>query len=190
MNWTTREVIEGLKCIVETNTGCVFPAQVINGVWWNTEKAFPIDGVKRWIPYPEGGNPNDEIPIEILFKYLHRDFKKMKEIAKGESEKVKQLKKLNKELVSEFNNLYRENEEIRNQLANKDIEKQEEMKDLYKLINEISAERDELKKRMSESQPKAKATSSAKLLRENKQMKAFLRSIMNTCDTMRELEIA
>lgn len=114
----------------------------------------------------------------------------MKEIAKGESEKVKQLKKLNKELVSEFNSLYRENEEIRKQLANKDIEKQEEMKDLYKLINEISAERDELKKRLSESQPKAKATSSAKLLRENKQMKAFLRSIMNTCDTMRELEIA
>ena len=63
MNWTTREAIEGLKCIVETNTGCVFPAQVINGVWWNTEKAFPIDGVRRWIPYPEGGNPNDEIPM-------------------------------------------------------------------------------------------------------------------------------
>ena len=44
--------------------------------------------------FAEGGNVNDEIPIEVLFKYLHRDFKNMKEIAKQESEKVKQLKNI------------------------------------------------------------------------------------------------
>lgn len=55
MNWTSRKPIENVKCIVETNTGCVFPAHCINGTWWNTEKAFPIDGVTRWIVYPEGG---------------------------------------------------------------------------------------------------------------------------------------
>lgn len=137
MNWTTREPIEGLKCIVETNKGCVFPAQTINGTWWNTEKTFPVEGVKRWIPYPEGGNTNDEVSIEILFKYLSRDFKKMKEIAKGESEKVKQLKKLNKELVSEYNNLYETNKKLDEELFKKDAEHQKEMEDLYSLIREL-----------------------------------------------------
>ena len=73
MNWTSREPVENLKCIVETNTGCVFPAHVINGTWWNTEKAFPIDGVKRWIVYPEGEDPNDYIAPEVLLKYVMQE---------------------------------------------------------------------------------------------------------------------
>lgn len=35
MNWTTAEPISGVKYIVETNTGSIFPAHVINGTWWN-----------------------------------------------------------------------------------------------------------------------------------------------------------
>ena len=106
MNWTSNHApIEGVKYIVETE-GCVFPAHIINGIWWNTERGFPIDGVKRWIVYPEGEEPNDLIAPEMLLKYLVRDFKQMKEIAKEESEKVKQLRKLNKELTEQFNKLH------------------------------------------------------------------------------------
>lgn len=188
MNWTTREPIEGMKCIVETNTGCVFPAQVINGTWWNTEKAFPVEGVKRWILYPQGGNANDEIPVEILFKYVCRDFKKMKEIARGESEKVAKLKKLNKELVSDGGKLCDEIKQLKSLLVEKETEHQEEMKKLYDLIHQISAERDRFKEQTTEQS--LQPSPSNNLLRENKQMKAFLRSIMNTCDAVRELEIA
>lgn len=182
--------IEGLKCIVETNTGCVFPAQTINGTWWNTEKAFPVEGVKRWIPYPGGGNANDDIPIEILFKYLCCDFKKMKEIAKGESEKVKQLKKLNKEIVSDYGKLFDEIKSLKEELAGKDKYYEEEMKKLYSLMHEVSAERDVLKEQNKGQHRASSPELSKDLLRENKQMKAFFRSIMNTCDTVRELEIA
>lgn len=188
MNWTTAEPVSGVKYIVETNTGSVFPAHVINGTWWNYEKAFPIDGVRKWIVYPEGGNANDDIPIEVLFKYLYRDFKNMKEIANGESEKVRQLKKLNKELVSEYNGLYEEKKKLEEELFKKDIECQKEMEKLYEMIHQLSAERDRLKEQQSA--PEQQGAASKDLLRENKQMKAFLRSIMNTCDTVRELEIA
>lgn len=106
MNWTsTYAPIEGVKYIVETE-GCVFPAHIIDGTWWNTERGFPIDGVKRWIVYPEGEEPNDLIAPEMLLKYLIRDYKQLKEIAKDESEKVKQLRKLNMDLTKEYNNLH------------------------------------------------------------------------------------
>ena len=55
MNWTTFDPIEGQKYIVETNNGSVFPAHVINGNSWWSDKGFPIEGVTRWIPYPTGG---------------------------------------------------------------------------------------------------------------------------------------
>ena len=194
MKWTTFDPVEGQKYIVETNTGCVFPAHVINGTWWNYERAFPIDGVTRWIPYPVGGSANDDIPVEVLFKYVCRDFKNMKEIAKGESEKVGILKDLNKQLVSDCNALCDEIKQLKQELANKESNHEEEVKKLYDLIHEISAERDALKEQVKQQgQFKVQSeqeVSSKELIRENKQMKAFLRSIMNTCDTMRELEIA
>ena len=177
---------------METNNGSVFPAHVINGNSWWSDKGFPIEGVTRWIPYPTGGgNENGDIPIEVLFKYVCRDFKNMKRIAKEESEKVSQMKKLNKEVVSECNRLIEENKELKLKLAMKDSERSEEMESLYQMINEIAAERDALKEKLSE-RPQVQSYSdpSKDLLRENKQMKAFLRSIMNTCDTVRELEIA
>ena len=43
MNWTTTEPVSGVKYIVETNTGSIFPAHVINGTWWNYE-GFPDRG--------------------------------------------------------------------------------------------------------------------------------------------------
>jgi hypothetical protein len=188
MNWTTTEPVSGVKYIVETNTGSIFPAHVINGTWWNYEKAFPIEGARRWIVYPDGGNVNDEIPIEVLFKYLHRDFKNMKEIAKQESAKVKQLKNLNKELVEDYNKLYEENKRLEDEVFKKDVEHQKEMEKLYEMIHQLSNERDRLKEQQTV--PVNQPDPSKELLRENKQMKAFLRSIMNTCDTVRELEIA
>ena len=62
--------------------------------------------VKRWIVYPESEEPNDLIAPEMLLKYLIRDNKQLKEIAKEESEKVKQLRKLNKELTEQYNGLH------------------------------------------------------------------------------------
>lgn len=135
-----------------------------------------------------GGNANDEIPVEVLFKYVCRDYKNMKEIAQGESEKVKTLKGLNKQLVTDCGKLYDEVKKLKEELANKDSDHEEDMKKLYDLIYEISAERDALKEQIKNQEPQS--APSQDLIRENKQMKAFLRSIMNTCDTMRELEIA
>ena len=189
MKWTTLDPIEGQKYIVETSNGSIFPAHIINGnSWWNTEKGFPIECVVRWIPYPSGDNVNDEIPIEVLFKYVCRDYKNMKEIAKGESDKVSTLKNLNKELVSDCGTLCDEVKRMKEDLANKDRDHTDEINKLYDLIHELSAERDALKEQLN--QPMPQSDPSKDLLRENKQMKAFLRSIMNTCDTVRELEIA
>jgi hypothetical protein len=119
MNWTsTYAPIEGVKYIVETE-GCVFPAHIIDGTWWNTERRFPIDGVKRWIVYPEGEEPNDLIAPEMFLKYLIRDYKQLKEIAKEESEKVKQLRKLNMDLTKEYNNLHQKHMNLQTNVQNR-----------------------------------------------------------------------
>lgn len=112
----------------------------------------------------------------------------MKEIAQAESEKVKTLKGLNKQLVTDCGKLCDEVKRLKEELANKDSDYEEDMKKLYDLIHEISAERDALKEQVKNQEPQS--APSQDLIRENKQMKAFLRSIMNTCDTVRELEIA
>ena len=191
MNWTTFDPIEGQKYIVETSNGSVFPAHVINGTLWWSDKGFPIEGVTRWIPYPTGGDANDDIPIEVLFKYVCRDFKNMKRIAQEESEKVTKLQKLNKELVQDCGKVCEENKELKFRLALKYNECSDEMDRLCLLVHELTAERDKLKARLEERpQVESHSEPSKDLLRENKQMKAFLRSIMNICDTVRELEIS
>ena len=120
MNWTSQYApIEGVKYVVETEGGCVFPAHIIDGTWWNTEKGFPIDGVKRWIVYPEGEEPNDLIAPEMILKYLIRDYKQLKEIAKDESEKVKQLRKLNMDLTKEYNNLHQKHMNLQADIQNR-----------------------------------------------------------------------
>lgn len=119
MNWTSSYApIEGVKYIVETE-GCVFPAHIIDGTWWNTERGFPIDGVKRWIVYPEGEEPNDLVAPEMLLKYICRDYKNLKEVAKEESEKVTQLRKLNKELTEQYNKLHQKHMNLQASVQNR-----------------------------------------------------------------------
>ena len=130
MNWTsTHAPIEGVKYIVETE-GCVFPAHIIDGTWWNTERGFPIDGVKRWIVYPEGEEPNDLVAPEMLLKYLIHDYKQLKEIAKEESEKVKQLRKLNMDLTKEYNNLHQKHMNLQADIQNRCSATEDEVENL------------------------------------------------------------
>lgn len=106
MNWTSRAPLGGVKCIVETNSGCVFPAHFINGVWWNTEKAFPVDGVTRWIVYPEGEEPNDYIAPEALLKYVMQAYRESQQ-------KLELTRDLNKQLVKEFTRMKAEYEQMK-----------------------------------------------------------------------------
>ena len=103
----------------------------------------------------------------------------MKEIAKGESEKVGILKDLNKQLVSDCNALCDEIKQMKQELANKESNHEEEVKKLYDLIHEISAERDALKEQVKQQgQFKVQSeqeVSSKELIRENKQMKVSLK---------------
>ena len=105
MNWTSRTPVENVKCIVETNTGCVFPAHYIKGTWWNTEKAFPIDGVTKWIIYPEGEEPNDYIAPEVVLKHLMQAYRK-------NHSKLELTRELNKKLCKEFSRIKSENDRI------------------------------------------------------------------------------
>lgn len=130
MNWTSQYApIEGVKYIVETE-GCVFPAHIIDGTWWNTERGFPIDGVKRWIVYPEGEGPNDLIAPEMLLKYLYRDYIGLKEVAKEESEKVKALRMLNQELTEQFNQLHQSHTILQASVQNRCSATEEEVETL------------------------------------------------------------
>ena len=107
MNWTSRTPIEGVKCIVETE-GCVFPAHYINETWWNTEKGFPIERVKRWVVYPEGEDPNDYIAPEVLLKYVMQSYRESQS-------KLKAVKGLNQELCNTFSKVRKENENLKRQ---------------------------------------------------------------------------
>ena len=107
--------MEGVKYIVRTDTQRLFPAYWENGGWWHSHTETEIFNVCTWVVYPErcpkNEDKNPDIPKEVLLKYAVRDYRKMKEIAKGESDKVTELKKLNKNLVTEYNTLltnYRE----------------------------------------------------------------------------------
>ena len=105
MNWTSRTPVENVKCIVETNTGCVFPAHYIKGTWWNTEKAFPIDGVTKWIIYPEGEEPNDYIAPEVVLKHLMQAYRK-------NHSKLELTRELNKKLCKEFSRIKSDSDRI------------------------------------------------------------------------------
>lgn len=115
MNWTKSTPVEGVKYIVRTDTQRLFPAYWENGGWWHSHTETEIFNVCTWVVYPErcpkNEDKNPDIPKEVLLKYAVRDYRKMKEIAKDESDKVTELKKLNKNLVTEYNTLltnYRE----------------------------------------------------------------------------------
>lgn len=113
MNWTSRAPIADAKCIVETNTGSIFTARFSGGAWWHTERGFMVEGVTRWIIYPEGEEPNDYIPAECLLKYVMKEYRTA-------TEKLEAVRNLNQQLVKEFgkaspknDRLSAENEQLR-----------------------------------------------------------------------------
>ena len=105
MNWTSRKPIENVKCIVETNTGCVFPAHYIKGTWWNYSRNFPVESVIRWIVYPEGEDPNDYIAPEALLKYLIQAYREV-------NAKLEFTRELNKKLCKEFSRIKSDNDRV------------------------------------------------------------------------------
>lgn len=105
MNWTSRKPIENVKCIVETNTGCVFPAYYSGGTWWNYSRNFPVESVTRWIVYPEGEEPNDYIAPEALLKYLMQAYRESQN-------KLETTRELNKKLCKEFSRIKSENDRV------------------------------------------------------------------------------
>lgn len=104
MNWTTREPIEGVKCIVETDF-CTFPAIFIDGEWVHYIKRTPLYNVKRWIIYPEGEDPNDYVPPTVLLKYAFRKLREDKKI-------IQSLRILNHELTDTYNKIAIRNKEL------------------------------------------------------------------------------
>lgn len=80
----------------------LFPAVYQNDTWWHSDLEFEIRDVCTWIPYPdrqpEYESLNDEVPAEVLLKYLVRDYR-------AEQEKVEQLRILNEQLVKAYSDL-------------------------------------------------------------------------------------
>lgn len=127
--------------------------------------------MKRWTAYPTGEDANDYVAPEVLLKYVVRELKQVKEIANGESEKVKELKKLNKSLVTEYNTLLLAHRELQHKSGQKEfiaeaklekkrvenrelIEKIQKLKEksengnperVEKLLNEVEQLKEELK---------------------------------------------
>lgn len=95
MNWTTRNPIEKLKCLVETEAGKVFPAQYVKGRWLIFGTQYPLSDVKRWIVYPEGESPNDYIAPEVLLKYAMQSYR-------SERAKLASTRRLNRELYAAY----------------------------------------------------------------------------------------
>ena len=105
MNWTSRKPIENVKCIVETNTGCVFLAYYSGGTWWYYSRNFPVESVIRWIVYPEGEDPNDYIAPEALLKYLMQAYREAQT-------KLEFTRELNKKLCKEFSRVKSDSDRI------------------------------------------------------------------------------
>lgn len=106
MNWTSREPIENLKCIVETRTGSTFPALYDKGTWWNALRPFPVEGVVRWIAYPQGEEPNDYIPPEVLLKYAMKSYRE-------EHGRLEEIRGLNRQLCTSYNKMREDNQKLR-----------------------------------------------------------------------------
>lgn len=124
MNWTSREPIEGMRCIVRTIDEKLFPAIWKEGAWWHSKFNFEIADVCRWIVYPGTENENlaSCIPDEVLLRYAIRDYR-------AEAAKVDGLRKLNKDLYSECVRL-------KKICCENDIAQLKERKDYYKTLSE------------------------------------------------------
>lgn len=177
MNWTKTTPLEGVKYIVRTDKQRLFPAFWEKGGWWHSEGEFEIFNVCTWIIYPERqtGNElqNPDVPIEVLMKYLVRDFKQMKEIAKGESEKVKELKKLNKSLVTEYNALLLAHRELLHTSGQKEFVAESKLQKKRAENRELIEKLQKLKEKMeSENSERVE-----KLLKEIEQLKEELKLV-------------
>lgn len=64
-----------------------------------------MDGVKRWIVYPEGEEPNDYIAPEVLLKYVMPAYREART-------KLEFTRELNKKLCKEFARVKSDNDRI------------------------------------------------------------------------------
>ena len=135
-----------------------------------------------------GGNVNDEIPIEVLFKYLHRDFKNEGNAKPGERERWNNWRIWTRSWSKNYNKLYEEKKKLEDEVFKKDVEHQKEMEETIRNDSSAFQWTRQIEGAADRSNPINRIYQRS--FYENKQMKAFLRSIMNTCDTVRELEIA
>lgn len=139
MNWTSRQPFEKTKCIVETNIGSTFPAYYSNGFWWHADKRFIIEGVTRWIIYPEGEEPNDYIAPEVLLKYAMQSYR--------ESQKqLKATRDLNQQLCKEFGTIKKQYDKAKSENETFKVELTQTRKQarkartLYKNISRLLAD--------------------------------------------------
>lgn len=113
MYWTKAEPMEGVKCIVRTDTQRLFPAIYENGTWWHSDFEFEIRNVCSWVLYPyrhpEHESLNDDVPDSVILKYVVKE-------RKAEQEKVKQLRGLNQELTKIATSLQKQNRSLSAQL--------------------------------------------------------------------------
>ncbi len=131
MRWTKAEPLEGVKCIVRTDTQRLFPAIYENGTWWHSESEFEIRNVCAWVLYPDRHSEhellNEDVPDSVILKYVVKE-------AKKEQEKLKQLRKLNQELVKTAATLQKQNQSLSAQLE--ELKKQQKG---YKRLKQIEA---------------------------------------------------
>lgn len=177
MNWSKESPLEGVKYIVRTETQKLFPAFYEKGGWWHSEGQFEIFNVCTWILYPnrqvKNESQNSDVPVEVLMKYLVRDFKRMKEIAKGESEKVKELKKLNKSLVTEYNTLLMAHRELQKKSGQSAFIAEAKLEAKRVENRELNLKLEKLKGKSEGGNPERME----KLLKENEQLKEELKLI-------------
>lgn len=177
MNWSKSTPLEGVKYIVRTDTQNLFPAYWEQGGWWHSGSGTEIFNVCTWIIYPERYSKSEdrkpEVPKEVLLKYAVRNYREMKEIAKGESEKVKELKKLNKNLVMKYNALltsYRElrrKSELNASITEAKLEKKRvENRELAEKLVRLREKSDDINPERME-----------KLIKENEQLKEELKLV-------------
>ena len=184
MNWTSREPIEGVKCIVETTNDRVFEAYNIKGTWWNIYRTAIIEGVKRWIVYPEGEDPNDLPAPEVLLKWAYKEQKNLKEIAKGESAKVRSLRTLNMQLTNQFNDLHKRHMNLQANIQSHNYASDEELERLRQLNKTLLETCKDLKLKSEN----AKNEEIKRLQKENSRLKGYLKSLGHIFKTVMDME--
>ena len=184
MNWTSREPIEGVKCIVETTNDRVFEAYNIKGTWWNIYRTAIIEGVKRWIVYPEGEDPNDLPAPEVLLKWAYKEQKNLKEIAKGESAKVRSLRTLNMQLTNQFNDLHTRHMNLQANIQSHNYASDEELERLRQLNKTLLETCKDLKLKAEN----AKNDEIKRLQKENSRLRGYLKSLGHIFKTVMDME--